>query len=93
MSNYFKDKRFINKKGEIIKNTLIIITLFLTFIIISAYSYASSISTGLAENIILGTGTLFKSVPVPILSFFKTVPDFFKNKINLSLPLVNLNFL
>lgn len=51
MSNYFKDKRFINKKGEIIKNTLIVITLFLTFIIISAYSYASSISTGLAENI------------------------------------------
>ena len=48
MRNFFKNKQFIANK---IKNTLIIITLFIVFLIISAYSYASSISEGLAENI------------------------------------------
>ena len=51
MRNFLKDKQFINKKGAIIKNSLIIITLFITFLIVNAYSYASSVSMGLSENI------------------------------------------
>ena len=48
MRNFFKNKQFIANK---IKNTLIITTLFIAFLIISAYSYASNISEGLADNI------------------------------------------
>ena len=48
MRNFFKNKQFITNK---IKNILIIITLFIAFLIINAYSYASSISEGLADNI------------------------------------------
>lgn len=51
MRNFYKNKQFINKKGIFVKNLLIIIALFITFFIVSAYSYASSISTGLSENI------------------------------------------
>ena len=49
MRNFFKNKQFIANKG--LKNILIIITLFTAFLITSAYSYATSVSQGLAENI------------------------------------------
>lgn len=90
MRNFFKDKQFINKKRANIKNLLIIITLFLAFLIVSAYSYASSVSTGLAENIfrlhILANSDsdedqeLKLKVRDEIIEYMKTLSDGMGNK-------------
>ena len=51
MREYYKNKLIINKIRLNIKKLIIISFLFIAFLIINAYSYASNISTGLSTNI------------------------------------------